>query len=135
MKRRQKRSAIRCRKGELRQVRTRWGKTWYKTTTMSGHPFYGRGTYHLPRDGKPGAWHVHHGRLEECVSGFHVTQHPGAWLHGSWLDGRIFIVKATGFAQCLETNPSKRVCRAIRFIREVRANTREWYRLVCRWRG
>lgn len=123
-----------CRKGELRSLRTKkYGKTWYKCTTSGGFGIFAVGfEYDLPKKGKPGKWHVHTKALKHCQSGFHVTQQPYAWTR---MASRVFEVEATGFKKTNDTDwnkAHKSLCRAIRLVREINYGSRKWDSLMRR---
>ena len=116
---------------ERRRLATRhYGAKWYKVTTRGGLPLYGVGGYSLPKGGKPGSWHVWRWSLIMCQSGYHVTQKPHNWVQFH-RGTRLFLVDATGFKRS-EKDPRKTVCRAIRFRRGIKRNSKEWHQLMRR---
>ena len=88
----------------------------YYKTLINGKSFHGgEFEYSLPKNGKPGKWHKHEGKLQMCVSGFHVTSKPVNWWHR---DAKCYEVEYRG--QVLTDKDSDKICVSeVRLIREV----------------
>lgn len=121
--------AKKCRTTEHKECRTRFGRVWYKVTHPDGTALYKyKFRYHLPKNGRPGKWHIHTFHLFMCSSGFHVTQRPGCWANS---DSRLFRVEATGFRKGVPS-PKKMVCRSMRLVKEIKRGTVLWKKLMRR---
>lgn len=113
------------------------GQTWYKVTTRTGRPIYGRPmTYYLARGRRANRrWHKHVGYLHMCAAGFHATQTPWHWVRCRGA-ARLFQVEVRGPSSRDDAGASRLPCgtkwvfRYLRFVREIRSGTKEWRYLM-----
>jgi hypothetical protein len=81
-----------------------------------GHGGASQMQWSLPKNGKPGDWHVVKGDVKLCGNGLHVTDRPEHW----YKDGcRVFEVEAEIVDTRFGDRESKAVAKRVRLVREI----------------